>query len=74
MFFQFIPCFLDAFVISCVLPAPLFSECISSCFSDCSCVFAMRLCLHPFSNYLHVSVDALVSLCVLLLPRFVLTL
>ena len=32
MFFHFIPCFLDAFVISCVLLAPLFSECVSSYF------------------------------------------
>ena len=77
MFFHFIPCFLDAFVISCVLLAPLFSKCVSSCFSDGSCVFvhafvfciislarfSFWMCLHHFSNYLYIFVDALVLLC-----------
>ena len=49
MFFHFIPCFLDAFVISCVLLAPLFSECVSSCFFHIVPVlFAMRLCFVLF--------------------------
>ena len=84
MFFHFMPCFLDAFVISCVLPAPLFSECVSACCSNSSCVFvhafvfciislamfSFWMCLHHFFK-----LSLYIYWCIgVALPRFVLTL